>query len=220
MSRPPLAPLPRLLGIVDADLCRSTGLDPLHLVETLLDAGLPFLWLRCRTLAPSLHLELARSVAQRAAACDVPLVLSDRADIAAIVGCGVHLPSRGLPVAETRALIHPSHLLGVSTHGAGELEVARGADYATLSPVREPLSKPGYAPSMDPGELRRLARGASMPVFALGGINESDVDLVPDFHGLALMGPLHGLSARRPEDVVRSCLGVLDDRVRSSASPA
>lgn len=204
-------PLPRLLGIVDTALCAQLDLDPGRLARTLLDEGLPMLWLRSRELPAGELLALARGVSAHASSLDVPMVLSDRADVARLVACGVQLPSRGLPPSAARALLGAEGLIGRSTHDEHELRGAKGADYATLSPVRESTSRRGYGPMHSEAELRALARSAGLPVFALGGMGPEDITLLPDFHGLALLGPLHGLGPRSTSDVLRACLDALPE---------
>ncbi|HEY2747328.1 MAG TPA: thiamine phosphate synthase, partial [Polyangia bacterium] len=65
------------------------------------------------------------------------LVVNDRVDVALAAGAdGVHLPSRGLPVAVARALVG-ERLVGASTHQLGEAMAAKrdGADYVVFGPV-------------------------------------------------------------------------------------
>lgn len=60
-------------------------------------------------------------------------------------------------------------LLGRSCHTTAELAAAaaRGAHYATLSPIFPTASKPGYGPALGPQALA----GAPLPVYGLGGIS-------------------------------------------------
>lgn len=201
--------LPRLLGIVDTALCARLGLDPVKLVDDLLEAGLPMLRLRATGLPPDEHLALAARCAGLAREANTPFVVSDRVDIARLVGAGVHLPVRGLGVGDARALLPPDLPVGRSAHDGAELEAASAADYATLSPVHTSTSKPDHHPRLAIGALRSLARKTPVPVFALGGAGPADAALVPDFHGIALLGPLHGLGARPAAEVIASCIRAL-----------
>ena len=99
------------------------------------------------------------------------LLVNDRADIALAAGCdGVHLPARGLPVADARALIG-ARLVGVSTHSRDEAiaAVRAGADYVVFGPVW-PTGEKQAAVGLD--ALAEVVRAcAPMPVFALGGVD-------------------------------------------------
>lgn len=81
---------------------------------------------------------------------------------------GVHLPE-GASVAAARAVLGPALLVGASRHDDAGLRRAaeEGADYATLSPV---FPSPGKGPPLGLDAFAALARGAPLPVVALGGI--------------------------------------------------
>ena len=90
---------------------------------------------------------------------------------AAAAGLGLHLPG-GIDPAPIRGRI--TGRLGASCHSLAALRraAAAGCDYATLSPIFSPISKP---------DDRRLPLGpaaladAPLPVLALGGIGPGQV---------------------------------------------
>jgi thiamine-phosphate pyrophosphorylase len=105
------------------------------------------------------------------------LVVSRRVDVAlALDARGVHLPERGLDVADARALLGPSRWVGVSRHDRAGLEAAAttGADYATLSPF---AAVPGKGPALGPARFAEVRRGVRIPVLALGGITKENAHL-------------------------------------------
>ena len=67
-------------------------------------------------------------------------------------------------------------LAGASCHDADDLERARaaGCDFAVLGPVRATPTHPG-APVLGWTGFEDLARGAGLPVFAIGGLGDGDV---------------------------------------------
>ena len=81
---------------------------------------------------------------------------------------GVHLPSRGLPVAQARALLGPNRLVGVSCHAPEEIAAAYsdGADFALFGPVWD---SPGKA-ARGAAALKDAVRAAPFPVLAIGGV--------------------------------------------------
>ena len=55
----------------------------------------------------------------------VPFILNDRPDLAAAIGAdGVHVGQQDMSPAEARRLMGGTAIIGLSTHGPGELEVA------------------------------------------------------------------------------------------------
>lgn len=100
------------------------------------------------------------------------LVINDRVDVAlAVRADGVHLPARGLPVADARALLGPARLVGLSTHSRDEAVAAAraGADYVVFGPVWPTGDK---GPPVGVDALAEVVRAcAPMPVFALGGVD-------------------------------------------------
>ncbi len=103
---------------------------------------------------------------------------------------GVHLPGGGDPAAAAGLFV------GVSCHGRADLEAATraGADYAVLSPVYAPSSKPPSGPLLGPDGFRRVAAGAGLPVLALAGITPGRVAAVAGAGaaGVAVLGSLFG----------------------------
>jgi thiamine-phosphate pyrophosphorylase len=87
-------------------------------------------------------------------------------------------------------------VVGRSCHDAAELAAAaaEGADYATVSPVFASPSKPGYGPAMGIEGLAAMARGARLPVIALGGVTAATAGacLGAGAHGVAVMGSIMG----------------------------
>ena len=67
-------------------------------------------------------------------------------------------------------------MMGASCHDAGDLERARalGCDFVVLGPVRETATHPG-AQVLGWDGFERLARGAGLPVFAIGGLGDADI---------------------------------------------
>jgi thiamine-phosphate pyrophosphorylase len=95
------------------------------------------------------------------------VLVNDRLDVALAAGAfGVHLPERGLAIADARAL-GPHLVVGVSRHAA-PLDAA--ADLIHLGPIWPTPSKPG-APTL--GEAA-LAWPRAAPLVAVGGIDSPE----------------------------------------------
>ncbi len=94
------------------------------------------------------------------------VVVNDRVDVALAAGAaGVHLPERGLAIADARALLGPHALIGVSRHASGA-DVA-GADLVQLGPI---FDTPGKGPALGVAALA----GWPIPVIAVGGIDSPE----------------------------------------------
>lgn len=116
----------------------------------------------------------------------VELALQEGAD-------GSHLTSaqelsRAIRLREQYATA--SFLLGKSTHSRDDVlrAAAEGADYVLVSPVRSPLSKVSQAPALGFPALERIAGSVGIPVFALGGVVESDLNRIASCGAAGLAG--------------------------------
>lgn len=152
----------RLLAITDA----AQAAEPLPArVARLAAGGVRWISLREKGLSAvdrrALFLELRAAAPGVALWVHGDLTLADIAD-------GVHLGA-AQRVAGARAA--GWQRIGKSAHSIDDLRAAAGdgADYATLSPIFESASKPGYA-ARGIEFLRDAIAQAALPVVALGGV--------------------------------------------------
>jgi len=133
--------------------------------------------LRHKSLARGELLSLARAL--RPLVGKRLLIVNDQVDVALISGAdGVHLGRDDLSIESARRISGPELLIGAS---AGNLEAAReairaGADYigcgaAFATPIKREKSVIG------PGGVAAVSTGLGpgLPVFAIGGIDESNL---------------------------------------------
>lgn len=103
------------------------------------------------------------------------------------VGDGIHYPSRQLMSLEKKA---PAGLAGASCHTRAELEraMALDLDFAVLGPVQPTASHPG-APTLGWDGFAAMVSGASIPVYAIGGLRRPDLPVArrAGAHGLAMI---------------------------------
>jgi thiamine-phosphate pyrophosphorylase len=132
---------------------------------------------------------------------------------------GVHLARDG-SVKEAREYLGKNALIGISVHDKDELQsaIAMSADYVTLSPIFPTASKPGYGPDLGPYKLATLARGASIPVLALGGVAPENVGscVAAGAVGVAVMGGV--MRARDPRAMMRGLVTSLRDALARAAA--
>lgn len=202
--------VPRLYPIVDVDLCRERGLDPLAVLLGFLAGGARLIQLRDKTSASAARLDLARKGAVAAAASQARLIVNDRADVARLAGAsGVHVGQEDLSVEEARAIVGPEAIVGISTHDAPQLAAAArtSASYVAVGPIYDTSSKEtGYsARGLD---LIRRAAALGRPVVAIGGIT---LERAPDVlaAGASSVAVLSDLLVGDPSERVATFLRVL-----------
>jgi thiamine-phosphate pyrophosphorylase len=141
------------------------------LLEAAIRGGVDIVQVRERAL-PDRRLLEALSVARDITAeRGVPLGVNDRPDLAVLVGADfVHVGQEDIPVDEARGFGLP---VGLSTHAAHEIEEAR-SDYIAVGPVHTTPTKEGR-PAVGLELVRHAASRATLPWFAIGGIDESNV---------------------------------------------
>lgn len=113
------------------------------------------------------------ALVREALATGARVVVNDRVDIALAAGAhGVHLPERGLALADARALLPPTALLGASRHDlAGVAEaVAAGANLVQLGPIWPSPGK-GEPLGLDALRAARDAIAGRAQLVAVGGID-------------------------------------------------
>ncbi|MEA3640189.1 MAG: Nudix family hydrolase [Lamprobacter sp.] len=162
-----------------------TGPDPrqpdaflARLSDVLDRSQLRILQLRAPGLAASEYAVLARRCAEVCQEAKVQLVLNCDLELAnTLPGDGLHLTeARLVGLAERPRLSKP--LLGASCHRAEALAKASalGLDYALLSPVQRTGSHPEATP-LGWRSFAQLVDQASLPVYALGGVDDSDLEI-------------------------------------------
>jgi thiamine-phosphate pyrophosphorylase len=119
---------------------------------------------------------------------------------------GVHLGQDDLPLAEARALLGPSAIIGISTHSDEELQAAQGADYVGFGPIFATRSKPGAAlpPPHGLEGLRRAVQLSKVPVVAIGGLTAATAQAVAATGARCAAAIAELCNASDPEAAVRA----------------
>jgi len=204
-------PLPRLYAILDVDLLHARGLDPLSFARAWLDAGVRLIQLRAKTMATGPMLELADALVSAGHAADARVIVNDRADVARMADAdGVHVGQEDLSPASVRALVGDSAVVGLSTHTDAQVEAAcdEPISYLAIGPIFESSTKTQvYAPVGLEGVSRAAtrARGAGLPVVAIGGITLATVKQVIEA-GAQSVAVISDLIAGNPSQRIREFL--------------
>lgn len=156
------------------------GSDPLSTAAALMERWGPrvIVQVREKDLSGKELYEWTAVLLDRARATGARLFVNTRADV---VRCfaphvGLHLPERGISVAEARSLLPAGTPIGRSIHGPSD----DGADLYTIAPVF--LDKGRPALKID--GLRAIAEAIApnAEVYALGGIDRSNAEAVFSSH--------------------------------------
>jgi thiamine-phosphate pyrophosphorylase len=162
-------------------LCTPIRPDLGDFADAVLGAGVDVIQLRDKHAEAGPQLAAAALLRAAADRHGALLAVNDRADVALAAGADVlHLGQDDLPMAWARRVLGDDVLLGRSTH---DLDQARRAaaepwDYLVAGPVWPTATKPGR-PAVGTGLLRAVAALApAAPWFAIGGIDEANLDEV------------------------------------------
>ncbi len=179
-------PLPIIYTITSgATSPQTTPDDPqlteiLRLVRAAVDADVPLVQIREKSLPARVLFELVARAAEITRGSKTRLLVNDRSDIARAAGAdGVHLTTQSLPVEVVRNICGVDFLIGVSTHSLDEARAAHdaGADFVVFGPVFETESKRSYGAPQGLEKLRDVTRAlGEFPVVAIGGITLDNVD--------------------------------------------
>jgi len=145
-------------------------------LERALSSGVSLLQLRARELSDDDYKGLVPEVLQRCRQVNARLLLNAEPKLAKESGAaGVHLTSERLMALSTRPL-DDTCLVAASCHNQDQLEHAAnlGLDFVVVSPVKGTTSHPGARPLGFKG-FHDLADQAKIPVYALGGMQVSDL---------------------------------------------
>ena len=149
-------------------------LDRLAAILAAVPAGAVGVQVRDKTLDGGPLLAFTQAVLAIARPLGAQVWVNDRADVAAAAGAdGVHLPERGLAIADARLLGLP---IGCSRHSTeGALAAVRdGADLVQLGPIWATPSKAGMGDPLGLAALAALARRLPVPLVAVGGIDSPE----------------------------------------------
>lgn len=150
------------------------------LIKSALEAGVRLIQLREKSLTDRELLERARTLREWTRAADCLLIINDRPDIASLSDAdGVHVGQDELTVQDARRIVGPDRLVGVSTHSIEQARqaVLDGADYLGVGPTFPSGTKTfDQFPGLD--FVRQVAAEISLPWFAIGGINETNLSEV------------------------------------------
>ncbi|MGH2984829.1 MAG: thiamine phosphate synthase [Solirubrobacterales bacterium] len=164
----------RLYFVCDA---RPLGEGPEPLLRAALTGGTRMIELRDRE-SPRNAVERSGQTFRRLADTYGALfIVNDDPHLAAELRAdGVHVGQEDISPAEARQILGPEAIVGLSTHSREQIEAAaeQPVDYISVGPIWETPTKEGR-PGTGLELIGEAARIATVPWFAIGGINTENV---------------------------------------------
>ena len=157
-------------------------------------------------------IERAQAVKDILKDTDVPLIINDRVDVALAVDAdGVHLGQSDMPANIARELIGANKILGLSIENEEQLAEADSLpiDYIGLSAIFATPTKTNTKKHWGVDGLKMALETTSLPIVAIGGINESNIPQLSatGVHGLALVSAI--CHAEDPKAASEYLLGLM-----------
>lgn len=146
-------------------------------VEEVLKGGITFLQLREKELPEQVFIEEAFKIKALAEKYGVYFVINDSVLVAkAIDADGVHIGQSDGEVKKARSIIGEEKIIGVSVRTVEEALKAEkeGADYLGVGAIF-PTSTKKDAEAVTKQTLYEICHAVSIPVVAIGGINEQNI---------------------------------------------
>ena len=166
----------RLYAITDRRWLGGSTL--LEAVEAALRGGAGIVQLREKDLDEASFLKEATEIRALCHRFGVPLIINDNAAVCLAAGAdGVHVGQNDMEAGLLRKKLGPDKLIGVSAKTVEQalLAEAQGADYLGVGAVFATGSKEDARP-IDWETFRAITGAVSIPVVAIGGITEENMD--------------------------------------------
>ncbi|HCM1363657.1 TPA: thiamine phosphate synthase [Vibrio parahaemolyticus] len=184
-----------------------------HVVRKAVEGGVTMVQVREKHGDVRAFIERAQAVKTILEGTGVPLIINDRVDVALAVDAdGVHLGQSDMPAEIARQLIGPNKILGLSIETEDQLAEADSLpiDYIGLSSIFATPTKTNTKKHWGIGGLKMALNTTSLPIVAIGGINETNIPALSatGVHGLALVSAI--CHAENPTKAAEYLLSLMD----------
>jgi len=160
---------------------KLAGREDVEVVAEALAGGVKVVQYREKELSSRFMYETASKLRELTAKAKAKLIINDRVDIALAVNAdGVHLGQEDLPLHIARKILGKKAIIGVTVHNVEEAIKAEkeGASYLGVSPIYYTTTKPDAGPPGGIKLLRDVRTATSLPLAAIGGIREENIEEV------------------------------------------
>lgn len=180
--------------VTDRDILK--GRDLCNAIEEAILGGVTIVQLRDKAISSQEFYNIALDVKKVTDKYNIPLIINDRIDIAmAVDAAGVHLGQSDLPCTVARKLIGDNKILGISVATLEEAIKCQndGSDYVGVGAIF-PTGTKLDARYLNIESLSNIKKALSIPVLAIGGINEDNFRLLKDsgIDGICIVSAILG----------------------------
>jgi thiamine-phosphate pyrophosphorylase len=194
----------RLCLVTDRSFLRGRSLPAV--VAAAVRGGVTCVQLREKEAPVREFIELGRALKELLQPLGVPLLINDRADVAAAVGAdGLHVGQSDLPADAARARLGPGAVIGLSITRVEEARAVnvRYADYLGVGPIFPSPTKADAAPPLGLAGLAAVRALSTLPLVAIGGVSEENAAaaFAAGGDGIAVVSAIMG--AADPEAAAR-----------------
>ena len=190
----------RLYLVTDPVLCGDMGV--VETVQRAVAGGVTMVQLRDKHATTAQRTDLALALKAALKGTGVPLVIND--DVLAAVATdadGAHIGQSDISAEQTRTLLGPGKILGLSCETVQTVRDADPAlvDYLGLGPVFGTTTKTDHACPTGFDGLAQLVALSSLPNVAIGGLKPDHIDgvLASGADGMAVVSAICGQSDPR-----------------------
>lgn len=175
LRRNKISKLPGLYVIIDTQALK--GRSHTEVARQAIRGGAKTIQLRDKVHSKKELLPVARQLKNLCAEQDVLFIMNDYLDLAVVVDAdGLHLGQDDLPVEVARRLLPIDKVLGASARTVEQATSAQsaGADYIAVGSMYATTSKE-TAVVVGLDRLRQIRQVVTVPIVAIGGINQDNV---------------------------------------------
>lgn len=194
--------------VTDRDLCTHHSLN--SVIEASVRGGVSIVQLREKSASTKEFIQLALEIKNILEKTNIPLLINDRIDVALAVGAdGVHLGQSDMPADIARKILGENAIIGLSIESfeqINEIPLAANINYIGVSPIFETPTKTDTKGAFGIQGLGQIRKMTSLPLVAIGGINESNAESVirAGADSLAIVSYL--CSSKNPEESAKRLL--------------
>ena len=156
------------------------GRDPIEMIAAQIRGGADVIQLREKNMSKRQALVLGLAIRELTAQEGALFMVNDDLDLALILEAdGVHLGQDDIPIQYARPLLKDK-IIGISTHSLDQARKAidNGADYIGIGPAFKTETRIKTDPVVGVDLILEVQELSSVPVIAIGGIGERNVDLL------------------------------------------
>lgn len=156
------------------------GRDPIALVAAQVRGGADVIQLREKNRPKREALDLGFAIRNITEEQGALFIVNDDLDLAFLLEAdGVHLGQDDIPIQYARRIMK-DRIIGISTHTLEQAKEAieSGADYIGVGPVFKTETKAQADRVVGPELVLNVKESSPVPVIAIGGIGENNIDLL------------------------------------------